>query len=101
MNAGDALGDRAENPKIVVGLEFRVQSALQADFGGPSVPRLFGAGVRLVDESALDAALARELVRLAGPAGSEERAAMTAALAEAVPVDASERLCETLLELAR
>ncbi len=49
MNAGDALVNRAENPKIVVSLEFRVQAALQADFGGPSVPRLFGAGGNLLE----------------------------------------------------
>jgi UDP-N-acetylglucosamine--N-acetylmuramyl-(pentapeptide) pyrophosphoryl-undecaprenol N-acetylglucosamine transferase len=63
--------------------------------------RLLGAGVRCVEEAALDGALAEELLRLAGPAGARERAEMTAALARAVPLDGSERLCATLLELAR
>lgn len=59
--------------------------------------RELGAGVRVVADSALDAALARELARLASPAGAAERAAMSAALA---PVARPRAAAEILRELA-
>lgn len=63
--------------------------------------RVFGAGLRIVEERALDARFAGELARLAGSDGDEERARMRSALAAAVPLDAAERLCAGLLELSR
>lgn len=63
--------------------------------------RVFGPGLRIVEERALGAEFAGELARLCGPGGDEERQRMRAALAAAVPLDAAERLCDGLLELAR
>ncbi|MCB9914244.1 MAG: hypothetical protein H6828_03715 [Planctomycetes bacterium] len=62
--------------------------------------RELGAGVRLVDDAALDAAFARELARLAGPAGRAERDAMRAALAAASSADAALILLRELATLA-
>lgn len=63
--------------------------------------RGLGAGVRIVDDDQLDAALARDLVRLAGPAGAEDRARRSAALERAVPQDAAQRILDDLTLLAR
>jgi len=60
--------------------------------------RQLGAGVRIVDDDALDAALAADLVDLASPEGVERRLAMSRALASVAPLDAA---AEILRELAR
>ncbi len=60
-----------------------------------------GAGVRVVPEERLDAALVTTLIRLAGPDGERERTAMSRALASAVPRDGVERLADELLLVAR
>jgi len=61
----------------------------------------FGLGLRIVPESRLTAELAFELARLCSDTGAAERARMSAALADAIPLDAAERLLDGLLELAR
>lgn len=63
--------------------------------------RGLGAGVRIVDDAALDADLARELARLLGPSGAAERAERAAALEQAVPLDAARRILDDLETLAR
>lgn len=63
--------------------------------------RELGIGVRVVHEPGLDAAFARELVRLVGPAGERERSAMSAALAVALPRDGVARLWTEIESLAR
>jgi UDP-N-acetylglucosamine--N-acetylmuramyl-(pentapeptide) pyrophosphoryl-undecaprenol N-acetylglucosamine transferase len=60
-----------------------------------------GAGVRIVPEERLDAALVTTLARLAGPAGALERAAMSRALASSIPRDGVERLADELLLVAQ
>lgn len=60
-----------------------------------------GAGVRIVPEERLDAALVPTLTRLAGAEGAREREAMSRALAGAVPRDGVERLADELLLVAR
>ncbi len=62
--------------------------------------RVFGAGVRIVDERELVPSFAGEIVRLAIAAGAPERERMQQALASSVPLDAAARLCDGLLELA-
>jgi UDP-N-acetylglucosamine--N-acetylmuramyl-(pentapeptide) pyrophosphoryl-undecaprenol N-acetylglucosamine transferase len=59
-----------------------------------------GAGVRIVPEERLDAALVATLVRLAGPEGDRERAAMSRALASSIPRDGVVRLADELLLVA-
>jgi len=59
-----------------------------------------GAGVRVVPEERLDSALVPTLVRLVGPEGARERAAMSRALA-CVPRDGVARLADELLLVAR
>lgn len=59
-----------------------------------------GAGVRIVPEERLDASLVATLVRLAGAAGERERAAMSRALASAIPRDGVARLADELLLVA-
>ena len=63
--------------------------------------RNFGAGVRIVPEARLTAELAFELARLCSSAAESERARMSTALEESIPLDAAERLLDGLLELAR
>ena len=63
--------------------------------------RGLGAGVRIVDDAALDAALAHELARLAGEGGAEERDRASRALERAVPSDAARRILDELDGLAR
>jgi UDP-N-acetylglucosamine--N-acetylmuramyl-(pentapeptide) pyrophosphoryl-undecaprenol N-acetylglucosamine transferase len=60
-----------------------------------------GAGARVVPEERLDATLVPVLVRLAGPAGERERAAMSRALGQALPRDGVQRLADELLLVAR
>ncbi|MCK6448655.1 MAG: UDP-N-acetylglucosamine--N-acetylmuramyl-(pentapeptide) pyrophosphoryl-undecaprenol N-acetylglucosamine transferase [Planctomycetes bacterium] len=62
--------------------------------------RELGAGVRIVQESALDSKVAREIVRLIGPAGAGERARMAAALGAALPRDGVARLWSEIEALA-
>jgi len=57
-------------------------------------------GVRIVEERALDSRQAEELVRLCSEAGAGERARMSAALEEALPLDGASRLLDTLIQLA-
>jgi len=57
-------------------------------------------GARIVPEERLDRELAHEIVRLAGPGGASERAALSAVLARAVPRDGGERLAEELVRAA-
>jgi UDP-N-acetylglucosamine--N-acetylmuramyl-(pentapeptide) pyrophosphoryl-undecaprenol N-acetylglucosamine transferase len=59
-----------------------------------------GAGVRIVPEERLDAALVATLARLAGPEGTRERDAMSRALASALPRDGVARLADELLLVA-
>jgi UDP-N-acetylglucosamine--N-acetylmuramyl-(pentapeptide) pyrophosphoryl-undecaprenol N-acetylglucosamine transferase len=59
-----------------------------------------GAGVRVVPEERLDAALVATLARLAGPDGTRERAAMSRALASSIPKDGVVRLADELLLVA-
>lgn len=59
-----------------------------------------GAGVRIVPEARLDAALVSTLVRLAGAEGAPERAAMSRALAQSIPRDGVVRLADELLLVA-
>lgn len=61
--------------------------------------RELGLGVRIVQDGELDVALLDELVRLCGASAAGERAAMRAALAHAVPLDACARLYAGLAEL--
>lgn len=63
--------------------------------------RELGAGVRVVDETKLDATFARDLVLLLGPAGERERRAMGAALAGIVPRDGVARLWAEIEASAR
>jgi UDP-N-acetylglucosamine--N-acetylmuramyl-(pentapeptide) pyrophosphoryl-undecaprenol N-acetylglucosamine transferase len=63
--------------------------------------RALGAGVRIVPEERLDAALVPVIARLAGPDGARERAAMSRALREALPRDGVARLADELLLVAR
>lgn len=60
-----------------------------------------GAGVRVVPEERLDAALVATLARLAGQGGARERASMSRALARAVPRDGVQRLADELLLVAQ
>ena len=60
-----------------------------------------GAGCRIVHEPSLDEGLARELAKLAGPAGETARAEMRQALRAAVPSDAARRIWVELEALAR
>lgn len=60
-----------------------------------------GAGVRVVPEERLDAALVATLARLAGPAGERERSQMSRALASAIPRDGVQRLADELLLVAQ
>jgi UDP-N-acetylglucosamine--N-acetylmuramyl-(pentapeptide) pyrophosphoryl-undecaprenol N-acetylglucosamine transferase len=62
--------------------------------------RELGAGVRIVPDANLDVSARDALLRLAGPAGESERAAMSAALAHAVPTDAAVRIFEHIGEIA-
>ncbi|HUR27435.1 MAG TPA: UDP-N-acetylglucosamine--N-acetylmuramyl-(pentapeptide) pyrophosphoryl-undecaprenol N-acetylglucosamine transferase [Planctomycetota bacterium] len=62
--------------------------------------RELGSGARIVQESELSLELAREILRICGPAGEAERAAMTAALAGVVPLDGAARLFEAIEALA-
>jgi UDP-N-acetylglucosamine--N-acetylmuramyl-(pentapeptide) pyrophosphoryl-undecaprenol N-acetylglucosamine transferase len=59
-----------------------------------------GAGVRIVPEERLDAALVATLARLAGSEGARERAAMSRALASSIPKDGVARLADELLLVA-
>jgi UDP-N-acetylglucosamine--N-acetylmuramyl-(pentapeptide) pyrophosphoryl-undecaprenol N-acetylglucosamine transferase len=59
-----------------------------------------GAGVRVVPEERLDAALVGTIARLVGPAGARERAAMSRALEQAMPRDGVVRLADELLLVA-
>lgn len=59
-----------------------------------------GAGVRIVPEERLDAALVATLARLAGAEGERERAAMSRALVNAIPRDGVVRLADELLLVA-
>jgi len=59
-----------------------------------------GAGVRIVPEERLDAALVDTLSRLAGEHGARERAAMSRALAQSMPRDGVVRLADELLLVA-
>ena len=61
--------------------------------------RELGGGVRIVPEEALDAELARELARLLGAEGAEERARMSAALEAVLPGDAAEHIAAGLFQL--
>jgi UDP-N-acetylglucosamine--N-acetylmuramyl-(pentapeptide) pyrophosphoryl-undecaprenol N-acetylglucosamine transferase len=63
--------------------------------------RSFGEGLRLVPEARLTAELAFEIARLCTTSGEAERARMSAALEESIPLDAAERLLDGLLELSR
>jgi len=56
-----------------------------------------GAGVRIVPEERLDAALVATLLHLAGRDGARERAAMSRALASSIPKDGVVRLADELL----
>jgi len=59
-----------------------------------------GAGVRVVPEERLDAAMVGTLARLIGPSGARERAQMSRALLAAVPRDGVARLADELLLVA-
>jgi len=59
--------------------------------------RQLGRGARIVPEERLDAELARELARCAGPAGEKEREAMSAALEGSVPIDGALQVWEEIL----
>jgi len=59
-----------------------------------------GAGVRVVPEERLDAAMVGTLARLIGPAGVRERAQMSRALLAAMPRDGVARLADELLLVA-
>ena len=63
--------------------------------------RALGEGVRIVDESELGGAAFSELVALCREGGAPAREAMTAALREAVPLDAGPRVVEALLTSCR
>ncbi len=63
--------------------------------------RALGAGVRIVHERDLGPPLVRELARLASREGDGERAAMSRALALALPMDGGERLGEELVQAAQ
>lgn len=58
-----------------------------------------GLGVRLVQDTELDTSARNELVRLCSDEARPERAAMSAALANAVPTDAAQRIWMELAEL--
>ena len=64
---------------------------------------LLGAGARVVDEGELSGELsgefAQELIRLAGPKGDEERAAMRAVLAGRVSSEGAQKVARGLVEL--
>ncbi|MFO1011738.1 MAG: UDP-N-acetylglucosamine--N-acetylmuramyl-(pentapeptide) pyrophosphoryl-undecaprenol N-acetylglucosamine transferase [Planctomycetota bacterium] len=60
-----------------------------------------GEGVRIVHEERLGVSVRQDLVRLCEPAGANERARMSAALAHAVPLDGGVRILEELAVLAR
>src|SRR6185503_15078333 len=62
--------------------------------------RALGAGVRVVPEESLAAALVPVLARLAGPDGRAEREAMERALVAALPSDGAARLADELLKVA-
>ncbi len=62
--------------------------------------RELGRGVRIVDESELTLELARELLRLCGPAGAPQRGEMARALAGVVPLHGAARMFDEVLELA-
>jgi len=59
-----------------------------------------GAGVRVVPEERLDAAVVTALTRLAGPEGARERETMERALRAAIPRDGVARLADELLNVA-
>jgi UDP-N-acetylglucosamine--N-acetylmuramyl-(pentapeptide) pyrophosphoryl-undecaprenol N-acetylglucosamine transferase len=59
-----------------------------------------GAGVQIVPDSDLDARARELLLHLASNAGAADRAAMSAALARAVPTDAAVRIWEHIGEVA-
>jgi len=61
--------------------------------------RELGEGVRVVAEAGLGGELARELARLAGAEGAQERARMRSALRAAVPPGGAERALAELLAL--
>jgi len=63
--------------------------------------RVFGDGLRIVHEERLTAEVAFEIARLSSESGTGERARMSAALEESIPLDAADRLLDGLLELAR
>ena len=65
-----------------------------------AIARALGAGVRIVPEERLDAALVTTLVQLAGEGGTRAREAMSRALADAVPRDGVARLADELLRVA-
>ncbi len=59
------------------------------------------AGARIVQESELSAELARELLRLCGTSGADERRAMALALQGIVPLGGASRMFEEVEQLAR
>ena len=63
--------------------------------------RGLGEGVRIVAEAGLDEHRARDLARLAGLEGEEERGRMARALDGAVPLDGAARTWRELVSLAR
>ncbi len=63
--------------------------------------RELGQGVRIVHDAELGPFLADELVGLLEQSGDERRAAMGAALAEALPLDGARRIWDELAALAR
>ena len=60
---------------------------------------LLGAGARVVDEGELTGELAQELIRLAGPGGEKERAAMREILAGRVSSEGAQRVARGPVEL--
>ncbi|MBM3978337.1 MAG: UDP-N-acetylglucosamine--N-acetylmuramyl-(pentapeptide) pyrophosphoryl-undecaprenol N-acetylglucosamine transferase, partial [Planctomycetes bacterium] len=60
--------------------------------------RALGHGALIIDERELGPQVARELARLLGPAGREQRLAMARALRGRVPVDAAARILAELEE---
>jgi UDP-N-acetylglucosamine--N-acetylmuramyl-(pentapeptide) pyrophosphoryl-undecaprenol N-acetylglucosamine transferase len=62
--------------------------------------RELGEGMRLIEDEALDAAFRDELARLCSESGADEREAMGAALAQAMPHGSSSRVLAALAEIA-
>ena len=61
--------------------------------------RELGRGARIVQEHELSLDLAREVLRLCGSAGAQERSAMSAALAGVVPLDGAARMFDEVRSL--